>query len=119
MSTCLIVDDSLVSRMMLSEILKSRFPDVEVVQASSGDDALSKVETRDQVRLAILDFNMPGMDGLQLAEALQKTGKVENMALLTANVQDSVRERAEGLGLTFINKPIQETVVGDFAARFL
>lgn len=111
MGKCLIVDDSLVSRMMLGEIVKQNFSGYELLQAASGAAALETVEEQGEVDFAILDFNMPGMDGLELAEALKGTGKVKGMAMLTANVQDSVRARAEAMGLIFINKPIQEETV--------
>lgn len=64
MKRCLIVDDSMVSRMMLNEILKRHFPDLAVTQAASGDAALKAIADIAELDVAILDFNMPGMDGL-------------------------------------------------------
>jgi two-component system chemotaxis response regulator CheY len=98
----------MVSRMMLNEIFRIHYPDVAVLQAASGEAALTILAEIAEVAAAILDFNMPGMNGLELADALVATGKVGSMALLTANVQDAIREKAEKRGLAFINKPITE-----------
>lgn len=119
MKRCLIVDDSMVSRMMLNEILKRHYPDLVVTQAASGDAALKAISDIPELDVAILDFNMPGMDGIELSDALVATGKVRNMALLTANVQDAVRERALKRGLTFLNKPITEEPICGFLKTIL
>ena len=114
MKRCLIVDDSLVSRMMLNEIFRMHFPEVSVLQAATGDAAVGLLSEVADITAAILDYNMPGMNGLELADALAASGKVGSMALLTANVQDSIREKAERRGLVFINKPISEDAICAF-----
>ena len=42
-TTILIVDDSTVSRMVLGAIIKEHMPDITIIEAKSGDDALTKV----------------------------------------------------------------------------
>jgi CheY-like chemotaxis protein len=99
---------------MLAEILQSIDPDVDILQASNGSDALDLVDEYDSIDVAFLDFNMPGMDGLELAEALSQKSKVERMALLTANIQNTVRDRAIAQGLSFINKPLNIDAISEF-----
>jgi len=112
-TTILIVDDSTVSRMVLGAIIKEHMPDVKVVEAKSGDDALIKVDDL-SIDMAIIDYNMPGMTGLDLFAELAKITTIPRRALLTANIQDSVQERAEKIGVVFLNKPINEAVITPF-----
>lgn len=106
----LIVDDSRVSRMMSSTFLKKLRPEVEIVEAADADSALS-VLSQTPIDMCIIDFNMPGMDGLELAQEIKNQRSEARIALLTANVQDSIKERAEAIGVSFFRKPITESVI--------
>lgn len=106
----LIVDDSRVSRLISSSILKKLRPEVEIIEAADGSAALSAVNGI-TVDMGIFDLNMPGMDGLELAQEIRNQQPDTRIALLTANVQDSVRERAEAMGISFFRKPITENVI--------
>ena len=64
-------------------------------------------------RVAVLDMNMPGMSGLELAERIRATQPDMKLALLTANVQEAIQRRAAALGVRFFRKPISETVIAD------
>lgn len=103
----LIVDDSRVSRMMVSAIIKSKHEDWDITEAGSGDEAITKLDEL-KPDLAIIDFNMPGIDGLQLAEQIKQHSPDTQINLLTANVQDSIRDKASALGVSFTGKPITE-----------
>lgn len=109
----LVCDDSRISRMMIKAIIKDRKPDWTIIEAENGDDALSKVENS-PFDVATLDLNMPGMNGLELAEKLQELYPNATYSLLTANIQDAIKERAAKLNLTFIGKPITEDKVGAY-----
>jgi two-component system, chemotaxis family, chemotaxis protein CheY len=105
--TILVVDDSRVSRMLVRAIIDHADDKIQIIEASNGEEALSKTETAN-VTVAILDLNMPGMDGLVLGTKLLERFPNAKIGLLTANVQDIVREKAKTLGITFIPKPITE-----------
>jgi len=106
-NTILVVDDSRVSRMLVRAIIDHADEQIQVIEASNGEEALSKTKET-QVTVAILDLNMPGMDGLVLASKLLARFPKAKIGLLTANIQDIVREKAHALGITFIPKPITE-----------
>ncbi len=108
----LIVDDSKLSRMMLKAIVMDTYPDSEIIEASSGDEALSQVGDDHEIDMAIVDYNMPGMTGLDLFRRLND--QIPKRALLTANIQPHIREEAESIGVTFLNKPITEESVKPF-----
>jgi len=109
----LIVDDSLVSRMMIKEIISSKYPDWEFVQATSADDAVKQSEGN-HFDLITLDLNMPGKTGLEAAPELMKLHPGARIALMTANIQIAIKEQADKLGLEFVAKPITEDSVLGF-----
>jgi CheY-like chemotaxis protein len=112
--TILIVDDSLISRMFMRKAVQGTFSHWNVLEASNGHDALSAVEGK-QVDIALLDLNMPGgINGLALAKSLKDVYTNIQIALVTANIQSAVREKASALGVEFIAKPITEDKIVDF-----
>lgn len=64
----LLCDDNEISRMLLSEMLKLH--DFEVIEASDGEIALDRWRAGD-VHTLITDLQMPGMDGVDLIEAIR------------------------------------------------
>jgi CheY-like chemotaxis protein len=112
--TILVVDDSLVSRMMIKAIIKSHVEGGEIIEAGSGAEALDKVEDNQPIDIAFVDFNMPGMTGLELISALGEKLTIPKIALLTANIQDEIKAQALAAGVTFLNKPINEDVIASF-----
>ena len=111
--TFLLVDDSRLSRTILKSMVKTQKPDWEIIEAVSGEEALEKIVGRD-ISCMSVDYNMPGMDGITLAEKLRAQYPNGKIALLTANIQDSIKEQAEQLGIEFIQKPISEEKVQAF-----
>jgi len=112
----LIVDDSRMSRMMLSTIIKDLHPDWLIETAEDGETALQLAKTK-SFEMFTIDFNMPGMNGLELAEKLKADFPNAKMALLTANIQDSIRNKAEAVGVQFIAKPITVEKVIAFVGK--
>jgi two-component system chemotaxis response regulator CheY len=101
---------------MVSSVVSSLHPDWTVLVAPGGAEALALVENRTP-DVAILDYNMPGMDGLELARHLRVQFPTLPMGFLTANVQDSLRKKAEALGCGFIPKPITTDKIRAFLAE--
>ncbi len=78
----LVVDDEVTARVSLAEIL--RLEGYEVLLAESGEQALEIMEEEPPFDLMVLDLKMPGMDGLQLTEKVQKRSPDTILILLTA-----------------------------------
>ena len=64
--------------------------------------------------IALLDFNMPGMNGLELLAKLRGIYSEMAVAMVSANIQDTVVARTRELGATFIAKPFSEEALSDF-----
>lgn len=119
MTQVLIVDDSLISRMFMRKAVGKRLPDASVTEAANGHDALTSVEGK-TIDIALLDLNMPGgINGLALAKMLADKRPTIKIALVTANVQSAVKEKASSLGVDFIAKPITEEKIGEFIDKCL
>lgn len=103
--TVLVVDDSSLVRLMMQKIFSQSFPDWRVLEAKTGEEALEAVQTATP-HLALIDFNMPGLNGIDLAVQLQEKFPALSIHLVTANVQQKMQERAEALGIGFIKKPV-------------
>jgi CheY-like chemotaxis protein len=113
--TVLIVDDSRVSRLMARQYITSLHADWIVEEAGTGEESLVKSRT---VRpdLILMDVNMPGMGGIAAAEQLRREFPHLPISLLTANVQTATREKAEALGIGFVEKPITEARIAGLLA---
>ncbi len=114
-TTVLIVDDSKLARIVVSKALAALQPEWQRLEAGSADEALSLLEGR-TVDVVILDYNMPGRNGVELAEALRKRFPKMPIALATANVQDEIIARARAADATFVAKPITEEGLRGFVS---
>lgn len=101
----LIVDDSRMSRMILQNFLSQLIPDLQLHQAGNGDEAIA-LAAQHRFDVVSMDLNMPGRDGIETAQAIRAVQPDVPIALLTANVQAAVQERAASSGLHFLPKPI-------------
>lgn len=106
-TTVLIVDDSKLARIVVGKTIAALQPDWTRVEAGNADEALTLVESQ-AIDLAVLDFNMPGRDGLDLAEELRARFPDMPIAVATANVQDEIMARARAANAAFIPKPVTE-----------
>ena len=103
--------------MMIRSIIEDKMPDWELIEAGSGDEALEKMATFD-IDFFSLDLNMPGMDGLELIEKLPAKHASTPKVLMTANIQESISNRAIELGAYCVHKPITEESVDKMLSIF-
>lgn len=102
----MVVDDMSVSRGLLTQALDEM--GVEKYQTeSAGAAALTKVATN-PVHLVLADFNMPGMNGLQLLQALRGNRATQKVGfiLVTGSPTKEMVESGRALGLNnLVTKP--------------
>jgi len=106
-TTILVVDDSRVSRLLSRQFILHKHPDWVVEEAVSGEEAIEKLATITP-DMILLDVNMPGMGGLAAVVKLREISPSMPICLMTANVQDAIREKAHLLGVQFAEKPITQ-----------
>jgi two-component system chemotaxis response regulator CheY len=104
----LIVEDSPTMRQLLVFALR-RLKDVEIVEAQDGMDGLRKVSS-DHFDIALIDINMPVMDGLKLIRLMRDEESLKQIPIVVVTTEgaDEDRERALALGANeYLTKPIQ------------
>jgi CheY-like chemotaxis protein len=109
----LIVDDSKLARMSVAKALKTLHPEWIRVEAANADEAIQAVKEAG-ADIALVDFNMPGRDGLELAADFRKSNPDMPMAIVSANYQEEIRARAKAVGAVFLQKPLTEDALADF-----
>ncbi len=106
MSRVLITDDSLLQRRTLSAIVADAGHEVDT--ACNGQEAIEKIQANPPDCL-LLDMLMPVMDGVQVLEQLESQGVKLPVIVLTADVQDWLKDRCLELGVkAFLNKPVKQ-----------
>jgi signal transduction histidine kinase/CheY-like chemotaxis protein/HPt (histidine-containing phosphotransfer) domain-containing protein len=121
----LVVDDSATARQILCEMAASF--SFEVTAVSSAAEALQTLhEAQPPFRLVLMDWNMPGMSGIEASELIRDDPDLSEkpaIILVTNYGREEVRARAERLGLDgFLVKPVTpslffESVAAIFAAE--
>lgn len=106
----LIIDDSRVSRMKLRQLLLQKRPGWQIVEAGSGEEGLQVAESA-APDLITIDVNMPGIDGFATVSRIQVLRPQAKIVLLSGNIQEASRRKAEELGVGFVEKPITEAAV--------
>src|SRR5215831_1661405 len=87
---CLLVDDLEENLLALAALLQR--PDVEILTARSGAEALELLLVH-EVALALLDVQMPEMDGFELAELMRGAERTKHVPIIfvTAGGRDPRR----------------------------
>ena len=111
----LVVDDSKLARMAVAKAFNAVRPDWTRVEASSAEEAVSLAKTS-HCSIALLDFNMPERDGLHLAADLKAAHPEMILAVISANYQKEIVDRAQAVGATFLAKPLTEQALREFLA---
>jgi len=109
----LVVDDNENNRYLLKDLL-SRFPDMEVMEASSGSEALMLCIEYD-FNLILLDVQMPGMDGYETARHLHMTARTKEIPVifLTAVYKsEEFIKRGYSVGaVDYLTKPLDDNIL--------
>ncbi|HUH93027.1 MAG TPA: ATP-binding protein [Casimicrobiaceae bacterium] len=104
----LVAEDNVTNQTIIRKLLESAGH--SVLLASDGEEALDLYE-EGQPELAILDFNMPERNGLEVVTAIrtmEATGVRLPVIILSASVTTEARERARAAGADeFVGKPFE------------
>jgi two-component system sensor histidine kinase/response regulator len=109
----LIVDD-IEENLIALEALLRRLPGVEILVARSGAEALELLLVN-EIALALLDVNMPEMDGFQLAELMRGSQRTRDVPIMfvTAAHHDPQRifQGYEAGAVDFLIKPVEPRIL--------
>jgi len=76
------------------------------VETFASAEALTAFGGTAEPACLILDFRLPGIDGLSLLEALRRLGVRSPAIVITSNPPRAIRERAAALGTVLVEKPL-------------
>ncbi|HLH94927.1 MAG TPA: response regulator [Xanthobacteraceae bacterium] len=111
----LIVEDEVLTRMMLADELRRH--GFNVVEAQNAGEAVAVLQSQTPIGLLFTDVQLPGsMDGFGLAQFVRRTRPELKVIITSGNVD--VEDRA-GLAETFFHKPYALTHVIDLIETLL
>ncbi|HRW03621.1 MAG TPA: response regulator [Caldilineaceae bacterium] len=116
-TTILLVEDNAVMREVLRELLELLHPDWHVLEAENG---LQGIEVAERIRpdVIVLDFNMPVMNGYEMALSLQERPETSCIPLVLNSSEDSANPlvmRLRAMCSAVLNKPFS---LGDIEHLF-
>ena len=88
--------------------------------AASAKDALrmlTEADSKDPYALVLMDWHMPGMDGLEASRVIKSPGRLQHtprIVIVTAFGREDVRTEAEQVGVNgYLLKPVNASVMYD------
>lgn len=114
MPTVLVVDDAKVIRLLLEDILKDLGFDVR--QACNGSEALDALRQSPEISLALVDWNMPKMNGLDLVTAMRADLRYSSITILMVTREADVDHITAALAAgadDYVMKPFTAQVIAE------
>ena len=111
-SKILLVDDSKMNRMMLTEILGDSY---HILEAENGRECLETLQAKaGNIALVLLDINMPVMDGFEVLKAMNANHTIEDTPVIMISSEDSdaaIRRSYELGASDYVNRPFDARIV--------
>jgi len=114
----LVVDDNQQAREILTDSLKGLA--LAAQSASSGEDAireLAAADSQEPYQLVLMDWHMPGMDGLETSRIIKRSGCLKHapkIVMVTAFEREDIRAQAEDIGIEgYLLKPVTPSTLYD------
>jgi signal transduction histidine kinase/DNA-binding response OmpR family regulator len=108
----LVVDDNATNRRILT--LQAQSWGMEVQAAASGAEALDWIRRGDAFDIAVLDMQMPGMDGVQLADAIRACRSAQELpCILLTSLGKRGEDRDSSKFAVGLSKPIKASQLYD------
>ena len=108
----LIIDDSRAMRTILSHMLRQLGFDVS--EATNGREALARLDELDRVDLALVDWNMPEMNGIEFVRKVRAESRYNDMRLMMVTTETEIEQVATALQAganEYVMKPFTKEVV--------
>lgn len=105
MSRVLVVDDDPALLSCYGRLLRRSGHDVET--APGGESALTRIASTPPFDVVVLDYRMPGMDGVEFLRRLRCLGHTPEVILVSAYLTDEIRASAGRMGVRrILEKPV-------------
>jgi signal transduction histidine kinase/DNA-binding response OmpR family regulator/HPt (histidine-containing phosphotransfer) domain-containing protein len=114
----LVVDDNAQACEILTDAL--RVFALRADSVSSGEDAVREIaaaDAKDSYRLVLMDWHMPGMDGLEASRIIKRNDRLQHIpkiVMVTAFGREDIRAKAEEIGVdSYLLKPVNSSLLYD------
>ncbi|MBF0383085.1 MAG: response regulator [Magnetococcales bacterium] len=119
----LVVDDRSIALEIMQGMVEAL--SFDVLLASSGEEAIETILRMEQearpVKLILMDWNMPGMDGLETARRIKEDAKIKDVPhiiMVTSLDREEMVRRAGDMELDgFLQKPLTSSMLQDAIAK--
>ena len=108
----LVVDDSRAMRSILSHALREF--GFEITEACNGREALSRLEQMDHFRLALVDWNMPELNGIDFVRRVRSDARYNNLLIMMVTTETESSQIALALqegANEYVMKPFTKDVI--------
>jgi len=110
--TALIIDDDPMVRLVLTRILEGA--GFDVIEASDGLEALACLRQNHAITLALVDWNMPHMNGYEFICAVRTTSAYSYLRLVMVTARNEIDQVAKVLAAgadEYVMKPVTRDTV--------
>ena len=104
----LVVDDSAIMRKVIEQILEMLGH--EAVPAANGVEAFERLKDHDDVKLILLDWNMPEMNGIEFLRAVKDMPDLSEIPVIMLTTESERRKMIEAIeagAKHYLTKPFQ------------
>ncbi len=91
----LVVDDSRAMRTIIGQILKGL--GFEIVEAGNGREGIDRLKTSEVPRVAMVDWNMPEMNGLEFVKNVRSLPEYDSMRIMMVTTETEMTRMAEAI----------------------
>lgn len=108
----IIIDDSSAMRRILSKILMEL--KCEVIEAANGQDALDKLKKSGKMDLALVDWNMPVMNGLEFIKAIRSFPEYADMWIMMVTTETEMENMVKAMvagANEYVMKPFTKDII--------
>ena len=115
MNTAMVIDDSRAMRAILARMLRAL--GFDVVEAANGQEALDRLQTlRELPVIALVDWNMPVMNGLDFVTKVRAREEWRNIALMMVTTESEYSQIVRALAAgahEYVIKPFTEDAIAE------
>lgn len=108
----LVVDDSRAMRTILKKILME--VGFDVAEAGNGIEGLARLKEVDNIEVALVDWNMPEMDGLEFVKAVRADHTYADMKVMMVSAENDMTKVARALMVgadEYAMKPVTKEII--------
>jgi len=110
----LVIDDSKAMRSILGRMLQGL--GFEVLEASNGREALERLQAQGSVDLALVDWNMPEMNGLDFIRTVRSKQSYDGVLLMMVTTETEISQMVTALEAganEYVMKPFTKEIIAD------